>query len=244
MYKVKLQIFEGPLDLLLYLIRKNELDIYNIPIAEITDQYIEYINLMQSLDLDVAGEFILMAATLLHIKSETMLPSGSVDDNDEVMLTREELVRQLLEYKKFKEAASILSYKEEVKRNLYSRSFTDPAIEGFELREYRISASLFDLLSAFHKVLNSISEEQIAEFDEDIFTVEQKIGEILQILETRKRIEFSSLFKDICSRLEIIVTFLAILELTKSKFIVPRQSRLFGKIWLYRLNKPKAVEAA
>jgi segregation and condensation protein A len=110
MYKVKLDIFEGPLDLLLYLIRKNEMDIYNIPITEITDQYVEYINLMQSLDLDIAGEFLVMAATLLQMKSEAMLPSGVTSDFDEPMMTREELVRQLLEYKKFRDAATALSY--------------------------------------------------------------------------------------------------------------------------------------
>lgn len=124
MYKVKLDIFEGPLDLLLYLIRKNEMDIYNIPIAEITDQYVEYINLMQSLDLDIAGEFLVMAATLLQMKSEAMLPSGVTSDFDEPMMTREELVRQLLEYKKFRDAATAF-----ISRGI-SKEYIFPIISG------------------------------------------------------------------------------------------------------------------
>ncbi|MDQ1318674.1 MAG: segregation and condensation protein, partial [Candidatus Poribacteria bacterium] len=118
MYEVKLDVFEGPLDLLLYLIRKNEMDIYNIPIVEITEQYVEYINLMQTLDLEIAGEFLVMASTLLQMKSEAMLPSGVVSDYDEPMMTREELVRQLLEYKKFRDAAMSLAYKEEIQRSV------------------------------------------------------------------------------------------------------------------------------
>jgi len=237
MYKVKLDIFEGPLDLLLYLIRKNEMDIYNIPIAEITDQYIEYINLMQSLDLDIAGEFLLMAATLLQMKSEAMLPSGVSSDFDEPMMTREELVRQLLEYKKFRDAAIALSYQEEYQRNIYFRSFQDPVISGFNLKEYRISVTLFDLLSAFSKILKSLPEDKLEGFQQETITVQQKIEEILQILSKRKRVEFTTFLSDLSTRLEIIITFLAILELAKSKQIIIRQSQLFGGIWLYPAPK-------
>ena len=233
MYKVKLDIFEGPLDLLLYLIRKNEMDIYNISIAEITEQYIEYINLMQSLDLEVAGEFLVMSATLLQMKSEAMLPSGVISDYDEPMMTREELVRQLLEYKKFRDAAMSLAYKEEIQRNVYFRSFLDPTVASFDLKEYRLSATLFDLLSAFNKVLNAIPEDQLASFREETVTVQQKIEDILQALAKSKRIEFSTFLSTLSTRLEIIVTFLAILELVKSRRIIVRQSQLFGSIWLY-----------
>jgi len=233
MYKVKLDIFEGPLDLLLYLIRKNEMDIYNIPIAEITEQYVEYINLMQSLDLEVAGEFLVMAATLLQMKSEAMLPSGIVSDYDEPTMTREELVRQLLEYKKFRDAAMSLAYKEEIQRGIYFRSFLDPTVAGFGLKEYRLTATLFDLLSAFNKILKAMPEDQLAIFKEDTVTVQQKIEEILQILAKSKRVEFSTFLSTLSTRLEIIVTFLAILELVKSRRIIVRQSQLFGSIWLY-----------
>jgi len=233
MYNVKLDVFEGPLDLLLYLIRKNEMDIYNIPIVEVTEQYVEYINLMQSLDLEIAGEFLVMASTLLQMKSEAMLPSGVVSDYDEPMMTREELVRQLLEYKKFRDAAMSLAYKEEVQRNIYFRSFLDPTVAGFDLKEYRLTATLFDLLSAFNKILTAMPEDQLTTFREDTVTVQQKIEEILQILSKSNRVEFSIFLSALSTRLEIIVTFLAILELVKSRRIIVRQSQLFGNIWLY-----------
>lgn len=236
MYQVKLETFEGPLDLLLYLIRKNEMDIYNIQIAEITEQYIEYINLMKSFDLDIAGEFLVMAATLLQMKSEAMLPSGVISDYDEPLMTREELVRQLLEYKKFREAAIALAYKEEIQRNIYSRAFLEPMLEDFDLKEYKISVTLFDLLSAFSKVLMSMPKEQITEFSAETFTVQQKIDSIIDMLSKHGRIEFSKLLSELSTRLEVIITFLAILELVKRRRIIARQSQIFGSIWLY-LNK-------
>lgn len=242
MYQVKLEVFEGPLDLLLYLIRKNEIDIYNIPIAEITEQYLEYLDQMQSLDINIASEFILMAATLLHMKSELILPSGSLTSEEEVMLTREELVRQLLEYKKFKEAAMLLSVKEEKRMNLYARSYPDPAIESFDLKQYKITASLFDLLSAYYRVMKSSQVEETEEIAREEFTIEQKIEVIMNALEIKRKVEFSSLFDILSSKLEIIVTFLAVLELVRVKSIVVRQSRLFGKIWLYRLEEPHEIE--
>jgi len=234
MYKVKLEIYEGPLDLLLYLIRKNELDIYNIPIAEITRQYMEYVSLMEILDLDNAGEFLLMAATLLQMKSETMLPAGAIGEYDEPLLTREELVRQLLEYKKFKNAAVVLHHKEEAQRDIYVRSFPDPVIESFELRKFKVEATLFDLISAFNEILKAIPEEQVTELYKETVTVQQKIEEIMMMLANRKRMEFSSLFSAIYTKLEIIITFLAILELIKTRQIIARQSRLFGSIWIYK----------
>lgn len=233
MYEVKLPDFEGPLDLLLYLIRKNELDIYNIPIAEITRQYMEYIGLMQMLDLDIAGEFLVMAATLLQMKSSAMLPSGESFEYDEPMLTREELVRQLLEYRKFKYAALVLSYKEKAQSELYARSYSDPAVEDLQIKEFKISASLFDLLSAFNKILKTMPEDQLLEFREEVVTIQQKMEEILNVLSNRKRVEFSSLFSALYTRLEVIVTFLAILELIRTNQIIARQSQLFGRIWIY-----------
>jgi segregation and condensation protein A len=234
MYKVKTDVFEGPLDLLLYLIRKNEVDIYDISIAEIAEQYIEYINLMKMLDLDIAGEFLVMAATLLQMNSEAMLPIGTATEYDEPMMTREELVRQLLEYKRFKDAAMALSQREEKQRDVYTRSFMEPVFENFSLKEFRIEATLFDLLSAFRTVLKAMPEEQMTGFREETVTVQQKIGEILRRFKEHKRIEFTSLFSAACSRLEIIVTFLAILELIRTKHIIARQARLFSRIWLYR----------
>ena len=234
MYKVKIDVFEGPLDLLLYLIRKNEVDIYDIPVAEITEQYIEYINLMKMLDLDIAGEFLVMAATLIQMKSAAMLPTGATVEDDELMMTREELVRQLLEYKKFKSAASVLSEREEAQRNLYTRSFVDPGFEGLDLKEFRVDATLFDLLSAFRMVLKQLPEDQLTGFREETFTVQQKIEDILNQFDIRKRVEFATLFAKSSSRLEVIVTFLAVLELIKSRRVIARQAQLFSRIWLYK----------
>jgi len=234
MYEVKLNVFEGPLDLLLYLIRKNEVDIYDIPISEITEQYVEYINLMEMLDLDIAGEFLVMAATLLQMKSAAMLPAGTTAESEELMMTREELVRQLLEYRKFKNAAVVLSQKEESRRNLYSRSFAEPGFQDFDLKEFKLDATLFDLLSAFRTVLKAMPEDQLDGLREETVTVQQKIGEILFRFKSRKRVEFTSLFSAACSRLEIIVTFLAILELVRTRHIIARQSSLFSRIWLYK----------
>ena len=233
MYEIKIDAFEGPLDLLLYLIRKDEVDIYDISIAQITQQYIEYIDLMKMLDLDIAGEFLVMAATLLQMKSEAMLPTGVTVDYEEPMMTREELVRQLLEYKKFKEAATVLSQKEESQRDLYARSFVEPDLENLDLKEFRVNATLFDLLSAFRTVLQGIPKEQLTGLREEMFTVQQKISEIMGKFKKSKRLEFARLFSAVCSRLEIIVTFLAILELIKTRRIIARQAQLFSKIWLY-----------
>jgi len=236
MYKVKIDVFEGPLDLLLYLIRKNEVDIYDIAIAEITEQYVEYINLMEMLDLDIAGEFLVMAATLIQMKSAAMLPTGATVEDDELMMTREELVRQLLEYKKFKSAASMLSQREEIQRNLYTRSFVEPGFEDIDLKEFRIEASMFDLLSALRVVLKELPEEQLTQFRDETITVQQKIQEILDRFKSRKRVEFAALFEESASRLEVIVTFLAILELIRTKLVIARQAQLFSRIWLYRLS--------
>ena len=233
MYEVKIDAFEGPLDLLLYLIRKDEVDIYDISVAEIAEQYIEYINLMKMLDLDIAGEFLVMAATLLQMKSEAMLPAGVTVDYEEPMMTREELVRQLLEYKRFKDVAVALSQKQESQQNLYARSFVEPGLEDFDLKEFRINATLFDLLSAFRTVLQGIPEEQLTGLHEEMFTVQQKITEIMGRFKKSKRLEFNSLFSSVCSKLEVIVTFLALLELIRMKRIIARQAQLFSKIWLY-----------
>ena len=234
MYKVELDAFEGPLDLLLYLIRKSEIDIYDIRIAEITEQYIQYIDLMKMLDLDIAGEFLVMATTLLQMKSETMLPSGVTAEYDEPAMTREELVRQLLEYRKFKSAASMLSQQEKMRQNLYPRSFPDPGLEGLDLKRFKFEATMFDLLSAFSTVLKVMPEEQLTALREETISVEERMREILILLKGRKRMEFTALFSRASSRLEIIVTFLAILELIRTRLVIARQSRLFGSIWMYR----------
>ncbi len=226
-YKVKLEIFEGPLDLLLYLIKKDEIDILDIPIAKITAQYLEYLELMQLLDLDIAGEFLVMAATLMHIKSRLLLPPQEREILEEPEEDpRQELVRRLLEYQKFKEAAQHLEEMGLERSRHFVRSETPPVIEEGEYFE----ASLFDLITAFSKVLTSVPRKTFQEIVIDEFTVEEKIGYILDILKEKTRTYFTNLFENMKNKMEVVCTFLALLELIRIKEAVVRQPKLFGPI--------------
>lgn len=235
-YKVKLELFEGPLDLLLYLIKKEEIDIYDIPIAKITDQYLKYIELMQLMDLDIAGEFLVMAATLIHIKSKMLLPPEQVEGEEKEELDpRAELVKRLLEYKKFKEAAAQLSDREQQQKHLFSRvgpgiKIEDVAAKGDEFFE----ATLFDLITAFTKVLKDIPKDVFHKVIKDEFTVSEKIHGILHMLVEKKKLVFTELFTAAKSKFEIITIFLAILELIKIREIVIMQHMAFGEIEIIR----------
>jgi len=233
-YKVKLEVFEGPLDLLLYLIKKNEIDIYDIPIAEITEQYLEYLELMRMLDLDIAGEFLVMAATLIHIKSKMLLPPEEaellpVEEDD----PREELVRRLLEYKKFKEVAGILQDLEGQRKKMFTRDIAFPMEHG----EVFFEASLFDLITALTRVLKDVPKEVFQDIVKDEFTVEEKVHDLLHMLVNAPILYLSGLFKKAKNRLEIIATFLAVLELIRLKEIIVVQSQSFGEIEIIRNEK-------
>ena len=215
-YTVRLEMFEGPLDLLLHLINKNELDITNISIALITEQYLEYLKLMKILNLDVAGEYLLMASTLLHIKSKMLLPGSSEEDEEEVEDPRAELVRRLLEYQKYKEAAIELERRPMLDRDVFIRSAPVDTEEPSE--EERIEVSLFELLEAFRQMLEKAKPEAFHEVILERITVEEKLQEILLLLQKEKRsMAFHLLFSDQTSRRVIVITFLAILELVKMK---------------------------
>ena len=215
-YTVRLEMFEGPLDLLLHLINKNELDITNIPIALITEQYLEYIKLMKILNLDVAGEYLLMASTLLHIKSKMLLPISSGEEDEEGVDPRAELVRRLLEYQKYKEAAVELERRPMLDRDVFMRSAPVDTEEPPE--EERVEVSLFELLEAFRQLLGRAKPEAFHDVILERVTVEQKLQEILSLLQKEKRsMAFHLLFPEQASRRVIVVTFLAILELVKMK---------------------------
>ena len=233
-YKVKLEVFEGPLDLLLYLIKKEELNITDIPIAKITDQYLEYLELMQLLDLDIAGEFLVMAATLMHIKSQMLLPPGQANQEEAEEDPRAELVRRLLEYKKFKEAASQLAQMESQQKRLFSRvGVLQP--EGAAIsKETLVEASLFDLITAFTKVLKDIPKNVFLEVVKDEFTVSQKMHDILHMMVEKQSIFFLDLFKAAKYKTEMITIFLALLELIRLKAVVIKQALLFGDIEVFR----------
>jgi len=231
-YKVKLEVFEGPLDLLLYLIKKEELDIYDIPIATITDQYLEYLELMQLLDLNIAGEFIVMAATLMHIKSRLLLPPDQLGEEEkEEEDPRAELVRRLLEYRKFKEAAAELSQRESHQKHFFAR--VGSGINKDELPHVPdefFEASLFDLITAFTKVLKDIPKEVFHEVIKDEFTVSEKIHDILHMMVDKQVMFFKDLFSMAKNKFEVITIFLALLELIRLKEVIVRQGAPFSDI--------------
>jgi len=232
-YKVKLEVFEGPLDLLLYLIKKDEVDIYEISIERITGQYLEFMDAFKVLDLDVAGEFVVMAANLIYIKSRALLPAHVQPPEEEAEEAdpRWDLIRQLVEYKKFKDAAAQLSQRELDQSNLFSRLPDDPsAVVERPLGD----VSVFDLITAFNNVLKRIAHksEDLREIFEENYTVSDKIDLIMKMMSSGVPLKFMELFSDAASRAEIVVTFLALLELIRLKQLKAIQDEPFGEIEL------------
>ena len=239
-YNIKLDIFEGPLDLLLHLIRENELDIYDIPIAEITKQYLEYVEIMKNLNLEMAGEFLLMAATLTHIKSKSLLPKEEFADEDDELDgadPRDELVQKLLEYKRYKEAALKLKEKELTQSQVFTRipAESDVPSDGDLLLE----VSVFELLQSFKNILTRIGEKASTyTVTLEEISVTDRIHTIIGNLEERDHITFDALFEGAKTRMELIATFLALLELTRLKLVRAHQSRVAGEILIYRTAEP------
>jgi len=242
-YKIRLDIFEGPLDLLLYLVKKDHLNIYDIPIAKVTAQYLEYINFMQLLDLNIVGEFLVMAATLMQIKSKMLLPAEELAVLEEEEDPRAELVKRLLEYEKFKQVAENLREREvsqqEVFKHPKSENTQGDQAPDKEEGQY-FEASIFDLINAFSQALKDVPREVFYEVVKDQFTVEQKVHGILHLLLVQSEIKLSELFRESKSKMEIIVIFLAILELAKMKEIVARQDAEFEDIVISR-NKENII---
>jgi segregation and condensation protein A len=231
-YKVKLEIFEGPLDLLLFLIRRDEIDIYDISIERITHQYLEYLQAFKELNIDVAGEFIVMAANLIYLKSRSLLPADQqppdedVDEDD----PRWDLIRQLIEYKKFKEAAAQLQERQLEQERVFTRDggSAPSQVEG-PLRLGEVG--IFQLINAFQNVIKRVeAREDLREIFGEHFTVSDKIDVILQRVADDTRMRFSDLFGPITSRVEIVVTFLALLELIRLKQVRAIQARPFDEI--------------
>jgi len=238
-YKIRLEMFEGPLDLLLYLIKKNDIDIYDIPITEITEQYMEYIDAMQTLDLNFVGDFLVMAATLMHIKSKMLLPPDPLAQEEEDEDPRDELVRRLEEYKKFKEVAEQLKSKEGHRQDLFGRIIDEQAMSDLkdDAKEVMIEATLFDLINALSSALKKLPEKTTYEVTKEEFTVEQKIHAILHILSEQESVNLMSLFSKAQDKMEVIVTFMAVLELIRLREILCLQKRAFEDIEIVR-NKP------
>jgi len=235
-YKLKLDIFEGPLDLLLFLIKKNDLDITDIPITSITEQYMQYIDMMKMLDLDMVGDFLVMAATLMQIKSKMLLPPDPTEEEEEEEDPRDELVRRLQEYKKFKEIADALKEKELRRKDFFARTVDEDTKKQLkeEAKEVFFEASLFDLITALSEALNKVPEEVIHEIITEEYTVEQKIHDILHCVIGQSTTSLRSLFEKAKSKIEMVVTFLAILELIRLKEIKAIQKRTFDDIEISR----------
>ncbi len=234
-YQVKLEQFEGPLDLLLHLIKKNEINIYDIPIALITRQYLEYLSLMKSLNLTVAGEFLVMAATLVQIKSRMLLPADETDaDEDDGPDPRAELIRRLLEYKQFKEAAGQLDNRERLWREVFVREQAPPVPAPSSESLVMEEVTLFDLVDALHSIMVRIPDKRLMEITPENLTVKDRMNAILETLEGKESVTFLSLFEDQGHRLLVIVTFLALLELTRLKLVRVFQAETFAPILVMR----------
>ncbi len=236
--RVALPVFEGPLDLLLYLIKREEVDIYEIELGTIADQYLEMLEKMEQMDLELAGEFLVVAAHLIYIKSRSLLPVDQQmpDDDEDEDDPRWELIRQLVEYKKFKEAAETLQHRAEEEDRVYyhtpdsgSRRAVPPQGPG--------KIDMIDLVKAFQQVLQTASERYgFREIKEDRFTVSDKIEMLVERLQSEDSFEFHSLFPPLATRGEIVVTFLAILELIRLKRLRAVQDTVFGGIHLERVD--------
>jgi len=232
-YDIHLENFEGPLDLLLHLIKKNEMDISDIPIAAITAQYLGILDAMKTLNLDIAGEFLLMAATLLHIKSKMLLPRSYEDDaEEEEEDPRAELVRRLLEYQKYKDVSETLEAGPMLGRDLFARAAPEPEVLE-EAETGFVAVGLFDLLAALRDVLEEKPEELVHEVNLEQLSVTDRINAILTELRGKESIAFLDLFSDGIRRTEVIVTFLALLELVKMRMVRFMQNTHHGTIWLF-----------
>ena len=237
-YQVKLDVFEGPLDLLLYLVRRDEVDIYDIEIGRITRQYLEYLEAMESIDVEIGGDFIVMAANLLFLKSRTLLPvdlQGPVEEEGEDEDPRWELIRQLIEYKKFKEAAGDLRDREELAARLFGRSPSAPSPDGgATLLAGEVGA--LDLIAAFQRVLARLEKQKGAEreIEADRFTVSEKIEFVLRVLPQTEPLRFEELFAGQHTRGEVVATFLALLELVRLRHVLVEQADAFGEIVIRR----------
>ena len=230
-YKVKLEVFEGPLDLLLYLIKQDEVDIHDISLERITSQYLEYLQAFKELNIELAGEFIVMAANLIYLKSRSLLPLDQQPPEEDAGEEdpRWELIRQLIEYKKFKEAATALHLRELQQERMFAREGASSATLQEPLRLGEVG--IFQLINAFQTVIKRIeAREDVQEIFGERFSVSEKIDAILRRVATGNRLRFSDLFGAVVSRVEVVVTFLALLELIRLKQVRAIQKNIFEEI--------------
>ncbi len=233
-FPVKIDGFEGPLDLLLYLIRNQEIDIYDIPVAKITGQYLEYVEMMQALNLEVAGEYLLMAATLLRIKARLLMPRHAGEEGEDED-PREELIMALLEYKRFKEASEKMAIMEVKERQILKRgdfSYLSPSVQ----ETFTIDATLYDLVRAFHDIMKSAADQPKHEVSNFELTIEDQVNYILSVLDVGSETSLTKLVEANQQRIYYVVTFLALLELVKLQRISAKQHQHFGEIYVVRID--------
>ncbi len=236
-YRIKLNMFEGPLDLLLFLIKKEEVDIYDIPIAEITKQFLEYVEIITLLDLETAGDFILVAATLIRIKAQMLLPKNPEEGEEEEDDPRQELVRRLLEYQQYKEVALKFGELEVRERDFFRRGFFDYDFSDTEpeFLPNTSNLSLFDLMAAFKRVLLRVPKETHHRIEHIPVTIDDQIDYILQEIEVERQLLFVNLLQKLPSKIYIIVTFIALLEMMRRGLIEATQSSPYGEIWIRKV---------
>jgi len=235
---IKIPVFEGPFDLLLHLIRENKIDIYDIPISLITGQYLSYLEMMKELNLEIAGDFLVMAATLIQIKSRMLLPPDEEAPAEEQEDPRRELVERLLEYQKFKDAAVNFRSKEEEWLKVFRR---EPLSEEEEGELYLFDLGLFDLLEAFRKILEKAPPDVVS-ITRETLTVKDRMSTIMEIIEEQEAVRFEELFSEGITRIFLIITFVALLELIRLGLVRAYQEKHFGHIWVINpAKRPSAV---
>jgi segregation and condensation protein A len=241
-YTIRTESFEGPFDLLLHLIKKNEVDIYNIPIAAITRQYLDYLEVMKELNLDIAGDFLVMASTLIQIKSRMLLPlpAGEEAEEEEEADPRAELVRRLMEYQKYKEAAATLSQRELLGRDTFVRTCVVPELAEMQPDQEPLEVELYELIEAFRRVLATVPAETFHEVGAEGPSIADRINELLILLQGSEATTFEELFIGSRTREQVIVTFLALLELCRLKMVRLAQAQSFAAI----LVVPAVLDAA
>lgn len=232
-YQIKLNVFEGPYDLLLFLIRKGELDVYDIPIAKITKEYLEYIEIMRFLDLEIAGEFIVMAATLMRIKARMLLPVYIEEDDGEPEDPREELVQSILEYQRIKDASERIEILEIEQREYFPRGMKEKDVSDEAPDEdFEMQMTIYELSLAYNSVIKQAGKETFIYVEPEPVTIEEKMDEIMDILNEKNRISFQKHLMQFRDKIIIVINFLAILELAKRKKIRISQSQTFNEIWI------------
>ena len=237
--EVFLEAFEGPLDLLLYLIRKQDFNILDIPMAGLTQQYLAYVDEIRHRNLELAAEYLLMAAMLIEIKSRMLLPAAREDEEAEVEDPRAELVRRLLEYQRYRDASHLLSCRNLLGRDVFARKFDSDEVAELQPKEEPADVELFELIEAFQRVLARVSVDTFHDVVADGISIADRISEVLSILHAEKTVCFDALFSDGTTRDLLVVTFLSILELCKMKLIRVTQVESLGSIWLTSASEPE-----